>query len=118
MQLQMLKSKLHRARLTGCDLDYEGSLGIDQDLMDKVGLLPGERILVANQNSGDRLETYAIALPRGSREFCLNGGAARCGMPGDLITVMAFAIVTPQEAKRLKPRVAVLDAENRIAHQK
>jgi aspartate 1-decarboxylase len=118
MQLQMLKSKLHRARLTGCDLDYEGSLGIDQALMDKVGMLPGERILVVNQSNGDRLETYAIAMPRGSREFRLNGAAARCGVPGDMITVMAFALVTPQEAKRLKPCVAILDAENRIARQR
>ncbi len=118
MYLQLLKSKLHRARVTGCMLDYEGSLAIDTDLLDAVGMLPYEKILVVNQTNGKRLETYAIPAPRGSREFCLNGAAARCGCPGDLLTVMSFALVTPEEAHALRPRVAVLDDRNEIAQLK
>lgn len=114
MQLQILKSKLHRARITECELFYEGSLGIDLDLMDEVGMLPYERILVVNTNNGERLETYAIPAKRGSRTFCLNGAAARRGAIGDQVTIMAFAWCTPEEAKTTPPQIAVLDADNKI----
>jgi aspartate 1-decarboxylase len=118
MQVQMLKSKLHRATLTGCVLEYEGSLAIDLDLLDAVGILPYEKILVVNQTNGERLETYAIPGPRGSREFCLNGAAARRGCPGDMLTVMSFAALTPAEAATFRPQIAVLDPDNRIAELK
>lgn len=115
MLIQILKSKLHRCRLTECELEYEGSLGIDLDLMDAVGMFHGEKILVVNQTNGQRLETYAIAEERGSRTFCLNGAAARCGEPGDMITVMSFATVTDDKISGFTPITAVLDQDNRIA---
>ena len=90
MQVQILKCMLHRAELTACELNYEGSLSIDLDLLDLAGILPYEKILVVNQSNGLRLETYAIPAARGSFEFCLNGAAARLHA-GDLVTVMAFA---------------------------
>lgn len=118
MHVQLLKSKLHRATLTHCVLEYEGSLAIDTDLLDAVGLLPYEKILVVNQTNGERLETYVIPGPRGRREFCLNGAAARCGYPGDMLTVMSFAALTPEEAATFRPRVAILDPKNEIAELK
>jgi len=114
MQVQILKSKLHRVRLTGCELEYEGSLSIDQDLMDEVGVFPGEKILVVNQTNGQRLETYAIPGSRGKRKFSLNGAAARQGQPGDMLTVMSFGLVEAEEAASVKPRIAVLDAHNNV----
>ncbi|NMA43334.1 MAG: aspartate 1-decarboxylase [Oligosphaeraceae bacterium] len=113
MQIQLLKSKLHRALLTACDMNYEGSLAIDRDLLDAAGILPYEKILVVNQTNGQRLETYAIEAARGGAEFCLNGAAARLGMPGDMITVMSFALVEQSEAVNWKPRVVVLSENNR-----
>lgn len=118
MHVQILKSKLHRATLTECVLEYEGSLAIDLDLLDAVGMLPYEKILVVNQTNGQRLETYAIPGPRGSRQFCLNGAAARCGYPGDMLTVMSFAAMTPAEAAAFTPQVAVLDEQNHIVTRK
>ncbi|MGI5924886.1 MAG: aspartate 1-decarboxylase [Lentisphaerae bacterium] len=115
MHIQMLKSKLHRAVLTACELNYQGSLSIDRDLLDLAGIFPYEKILVVNQSNGLRLETYAIEAPRGSREFCLNGAAARLGQPGDMVTVMAFAGVSPAEAGDWKPKVVVLSEQNKQA---
>ncbi len=114
MQVQILKSKLHRVTLTGCELEYEGSLTIDLELMEAVGIFPGEKILVVNQTNGQRLETYAIAGPRGSRAFRLNGAAARLGQPGDMITIMAFGLVEADQAAAVVPGVAILDARNEI----
>lgn len=114
MNLAILKSKIHKARITQCDLNYEGSLAIDQDLMDKVRMLPYEKILVVNATNGQRLETYAISAPRGSRVFCLNGAAARRGAVGDMITIMSFAGMTPEEAAEKTPVIIVLDAENKV----
>jgi len=112
MYIQILRSKLHRATITACELDYQGSLSIDRDLLDLAGIFPFEKILVVNQNNGQRLETYAIEAPRGSREFCLNGAAARLGYPGDTVTIMAFASVDPREAAEWKPTVVVLSDKN------
>ena len=112
MHVQILKSKLHRARLTDCHLNYEGSLAIDRELMDAVGMFPGEKLLVVNQTNGERLETYAIPADRGTRTFCLNGAAARRGEPGDMITVMAFGVVSHTEAADTRARVLVLDEHN------
>ena len=115
MTVELLKSKIHHARITSTALNYEGSLAIDQDLIEAVGLIPYERILVANSTNGARLETYVIVAPRGSRTICLNGAAARLGALGDELTIMAFAHCEPGEVARHKPAVIVLDAQNRIA---
>ncbi|MFO7821086.1 MAG: aspartate 1-decarboxylase [Lentisphaeria bacterium] len=114
MQIHILKSKMHQARITECELHYEGSLGIDLALMDEVGMLPYERILVVNASNGERLETYAIPEKRGSKTFCLNGAAARRGQVGDQITIMSFAGCSPEEAATLERRVIVLNANNQI----
>lgn len=118
MQVHVLKSKIHKAHLTFCDLAYEGSLAIDEDLMDRVGVVAGERLLVVNASNGERLETYAIPAERGSRCFGLNGAAARKGEVGDEITVMVFGIVDQAEARDAKPRVIVLDRDNAILAEK
>ncbi|KPK95750.1 hypothetical protein AMJ80_03855 [bacterium SM23_31] len=112
MILTVLKSKIHRAKVTETRLDYEGSLTIDRDLMDLVGLIPYEKILVANITNGSRFETYVIEGPRQSRIFLLNGATAHLGSVGDLLTIFAFCRVSPEEAKSLKPRIAVLDNNN------
>lgn len=114
MQLHLLKSKIHRARVTAADVNYEGSLGIDQDYMDQVGLLPYERILGSNLANGERFETYAIPAPRGSRAIILNGAVAHLGKVGDRITIMSFAAVPKRRAKKWAPRIVVLGARNEI----
>ena len=115
MFIELLKAKLHRAVLTQCELNYTGSISIDRDLLDLAGILPFEKVLVVNQNNGHRLETYTIEAPRGSREFCLNGAAARLGQPGDMVTIMAFATLTPEEARSFRPTVIVLGDNNATA---
>jgi aspartate 1-decarboxylase len=114
MRVQVLRSKIHRARITQTDIEYEGSLAIDLDLMDTAGVLPYEKLLVVNASNGERLETYAIPAPRGSRTFCLNGAAARKGMVGDRVTVMVFASIRMEDATRLTPRVVVLGEGNEV----
>ena len=114
MILTLLKSKLHQLRITEIELEYEGSLAIDPDLMEAVGLLPNEKILVSNLSNGERLETYAIPGARGSRKVCLNGAAAHKGAVGNRIIVMSFCHLTESEAKSFAPRVARFDAQNRI----
>ncbi len=117
MKLHLLKSKIHQAVITRTELDYEGSLEIDLDLMDAVGLLPYERILVVNTNNGQRLETYAIAGERGSGVICLNGAAARRGEAGDQLTIMNFGIYAEAEAAGHKPAIIILDKQNRIVQR-
>ncbi|MBR1952767.1 MAG: aspartate 1-decarboxylase [Lentisphaeria bacterium] len=114
MLLEMLKGKIHRARITQCDIDYEGSLEIDIDILEKAGILPYEKILVVNATNGKRLETYAIPGKAGSGTFCLNGAAAHRGSVGDIITIMCFANFTPEEAQTFLPRVVVMDEKNQI----
>ena len=118
MTLTLLKSKIHKARITMADLHYEGSLGIDLDLMDEVGIRPWEKILVVNINNGERLETYAIPSPRGSKEFLLNGAAARKGSVGDQIIIMSFGEVSEGEADTFQPKIIVMDKENNIEVRK
>ncbi len=118
MKIQLLKSKIHKARITQADLHYEGSLGIDQDIMDACGLLPYERLLVVNATNGERLETYAIPDKRGSKIFCLNGAAARRGEPGDVITIMNFGYYDEEEVKTHKPSIVVMDGNNEIIEKK
>ena len=105
MTISVLKSKLHRIRVSEACLDYEGSLTIDADYMDAVGIVPYERILCADVENGNRFETYAIGGARGSRVCCLNGAAAHKGRVGDRLIVMAFAQMTPDEAAGFTPRV-------------
>ena len=117
MQIHLLKSKIHRAQVTGASLDYEGSLTISEDLMDKVGLLPYERILCSNLANGQRFETYAIKGSRGSGSIELNGAVAHLGKVGDRLTIMAFTEADRSQAKRWKPRVIVLGKKNRIINE-
>lgn len=114
MRIHLLKSKIHRAKITGASLHYEGSLGIDLDYIEQVGLHPYERILCANLATGDRFETYVIADPRGSRTFTLNGAASRLGAPGDLLTIMAFGEFDAGDAANHHPKVLVLDEANEV----
>lgn len=105
MLIQLLKAKLHRIRVTEACLDYEGSLTLDPDDMEAVGIMPYEKILCADVENGNRFETYAIAGERGSHICCLNGAAAHQGKVGDRLIVMAFAQMTPEEAHGFKPAV-------------
>ena len=105
MTVQLLKAKLHRIRVTEADLDYEGSLSLDPDDMEAVGIIPYEKILCADVENGSRFETYAIAGKRGSHVCCLNGAAAHKGKVGDRLIVMAFASFTPEEAAGWQPKV-------------
>jgi len=114
MLLQLLKSKIHRARVTASSLDYEGSLTIAEDLMAQVGLVPYERVLCSNLANGNRFETYAIKGPAGSGAIILNGATAHLGKPGDLLTIMTFAAVDAGQTARWTPRIIVLDSDNRV----
>lgn len=111
----MLNGKIHTARITHCVVDYEGSLAIDPELLKEANIMPYEKILVANRTNGSRLETYAIPGEPGSRVFCLNGPAAKLGNVGDVVTIMAFAVVDENEVADHHPTVIVLDENNRIA---
>jgi aspartate 1-decarboxylase len=116
VQLQLLKSKLHRAVVTGGSLNYEGSLGIDENLMDQVGLVPYEKILCGNMANGHRFETYAIPAKRGSGAIILNGAVARLGQAGDLLTIMSYALVDAKKARTWKPKVLVLGKGNKVVN--
>jgi aspartate 1-decarboxylase len=110
----MLKSKLHRATITDANLNYEGSLTIDRQLMDEVGLAPFEKIKIYNINNGERFDTYVIEGPAGSGTIALNGAAARRGLAGDLIIIVSYALYDQAELATYQPRIAVLDRNNRI----
>jgi aspartate 1-decarboxylase len=117
MFLTMLKSKLHRAAVTQCDLHYEGSISIDADLLDRAGILANEQVDVLNINNGARFTTYAIAAPRGSRTFGVNGAAARLAQKGDRIIVVAYCQMPAEEARNYEPTVVLLDEDNEITHK-
>jgi aspartate 1-decarboxylase len=110
----ILKSKIHRARVTDADLHYEGSITLDRDLMDAADLLPYELVHVLDIDNGNRLQTYVIEGGRGTREVCINGAAARLVSPGDLVIVLGYATVEEEEARRLTPKLVYVDEENRI----
>lgn len=114
MMQYMLKSKLHRARVTDANLNYEGSLTIDRQLMDEVGLLPFEKIKIYNINNGERFDTYVIEGPAGSGVIALNGAAARKGLTGDLIIIVSYALYEQSDLVTYQPRIAVLDQDNRV----
>jgi aspartate 1-decarboxylase len=111
---EMMKAKLHKARVTEANLHYVGSITIDQELMDMVDIIPNEKVQVVNNNNGARLETYVIPGERGSRVICLNGAAARLVHPGDTVIIISYALMEEAEARQFKPKVAVLDEQNNI----
>ncbi len=117
MQIHLLKSKIHRATVTGGNVNYEGSLTISADLMEKCGLQEYERILCGNMANGNRWETYVIKGKRGSGEIIMNGAVAHLGKKGDLLTIMNFGIFTKADAKNWKPRVIVLGKGNKIENK-
>ncbi|MCX5876955.1 MAG: aspartate 1-decarboxylase [Deltaproteobacteria bacterium] len=110
----MLKSKIHRATVIEADLNYEGSLTVDKDLMDAVGLYPYERVNIYNINNGERFDTYLIEGKPGTGMIGLNGAAARKGLPGDLIIIVSYALYAPEELVGYKPQIVVLDKGNLI----
>ncbi len=112
MQIHLIKSKIHRVTVTGANLNYIGSITIDEDLMDAANLVEGEKIQVVNNSNGERLETYAIPGERGSGEITLNGAAARKVSPGDILILMAYAMMTPEEAKTFKPKLVFPNEKN------
>ncbi|HSQ42855.1 MAG TPA: aspartate 1-decarboxylase [Fibrobacteraceae bacterium] len=114
MFLEILKSKIHRATVTDANLDYEGSITIDRTLMDAAGILLHEKVQVLDIHNGARLETYVIEGPRDSGIICLNGAAARLVMPKDLVIIIAYAQMTPEEAQQHHPTVIKVDLSNRI----
>ena len=111
----MVKSKIHRVTVTESNLDYIGSITIDQDLMDAANILPGERVYIGDNNNGERFDTYTIAGERGSGMICLNGAAARKVLPGDVVIIMSYATMPYDEARTFKPAVIFPDtATNRL----
>lgn len=115
MLIHILKSKIHRLTVTEANLNYIGSITIDQDLLDAADILPNERVSIVNNNNGERFETYVIAGERGSGMVCLNGAAARKVQPGDIIIVIAYAIMDAEEAKTYKPTILFPDtATNKL----
>lgn len=114
MLLTLLKSKIHRARLTMTDLHYEGSIAIDEDILDAANILPHEQVAVWNVTNGERLVTYALPAERGSREFMLNGAAARRAAVGDIVIIAAYAQLPAEEARNYKPTVVLMGEGNAI----
>ena len=113
MMIELLKSKLHMVTVTEANLNYMGSITIDEDLMDAAGLIAGEKVQVVDNNNGERFETYVIRGERGSGCICLNGAAARKVLVGDTVIIMAYALMDLEEARTFKPRV-VFPRENRL----
>ena len=114
MMIEVVKSKIHRVKVTGADLDYIGSITIDEDLMDAVNLVRGEKVQVVNNNNGERLETYVIPGPRGSGEITLNGAAARRVAPGDIVIFMAYGYMSMEEARQFQPSVIFPDENTNL----
>jgi aspartate 1-decarboxylase len=114
VRLNVFKSKIHRCRVTEANLNYEGSVTIDADLMEAADILPHEQVQVLNVNNGERFDTYAIRGPRGSGVVCLNGPAARLAHVGDLVIILTYASMEREELERHTPRVVMVDDRNRI----
>ena len=109
MLIQVVKSKIHRVTVTGANLDYIGSVTIDAALLEAAGIVEGERVFVVDNNNGERFDTYAIAGEHGKGEICLNGAAARKVQPGDVVIIMAYGLMTPEEAATFRPKVIFPD---------
>ena len=114
MLVHVVKSKIHRVKVTGADLNYIGSITIDQDLMDAANIVEGEKVQIVNNNNGERLETYAIPGPRNSGEITLNGAAARKVAKGDVLILITYAMMDIEEAKKFKPRLLFPNEENNL----
>ncbi|MGN7468982.1 aspartate 1-decarboxylase [Brevibacillus sp. SAFN-007a] len=110
----MMKAKIHRATVTEANLNYVGSITIDKNILDALDILPNEKVQIVNNNNGARLETYVIEGAPGSGVICLNGAAARLVQEGDIVIIIAYALMTDEEARTHKPRVAIMDENNRI----
>ncbi len=115
MYISVLKSKIHRAVITQAELNYIGSVTIDRDLMDAAGLYEYEHVHIVNVNNGSRIETYVIEGERGSGVICLNGAAARSGQKGDVVIIMSYADITPEEIEAHNPKVVFIGENNRIS---
>ena len=113
MLISILKSKIHCATVTEANLNYMGSITIDKNLMDAAGLMAGEHVHVVNNNNGERIETYVIEGEAGKGDICLNGAAARKFQPGDIIIIMSYAMMSPEEANTFKPQIVFPDEQNR-----
>lgn len=115
MQIQVLKSKIHRVTVTQADLNYVGSVTIDEDLMDAANMIAGEKVLIVNNNNGERFETYVIKGERGSGSVCINGGAARKVAVGDIVLILSYALMDFEEARTFTPAIVFPDTEtNRL----
>lgn len=114
MQIQVLKSKIHRATVTQADLNYIGSVTIDQKLMEAANLIENEKVQIVNTNNGERLETYVIKGKRGSGTICLNGPAARKVEPGDIIIIVSYALMDFEQAKKFKPTIIFPSEINKL----
>lgn len=110
----MMKGKIHRATVTEANLNYVGSITIDEDLLDAVDMLPNEKVAIVNNNNGARLETYIIAGERGSGVVCLNGAAARLVQPGDIVIIISYMLVAEENVRQHQPKIAIMDENNRI----
>lgn len=114
MFLNMFKSKIHRATVTEADLNYMGSITIDEALIEAADILPNERVQVVNNNNGARFETYVIKGPRDSGVICLNGAAARLAQPGDVVIIISYAMMDSNEARTHRPAIVMVDGKNKI----
>lgn len=114
MQVHVVKSKIHRVKVTGADLNYIGSITIDEDLMEAANIIEGEKVQIVNNNNGERLETYVIPGPRNSGEITLNGAAARKVAKGDILILIAYAIMDFEEAKNFKPSLVFPNEETNL----
>ncbi|WP_186577780.1 aspartate 1-decarboxylase [Aquibacillus kalidii] len=110
----MMKAKIHRARVTEANLNYVGSITIDRDILDQVGILPHEKVQIVNNNNGHRLETYVIPGERGSKVICLNGAAARLVQKDDIVIIVSYAILSDEELATFKPKVALMNEYNEV----
>ena len=115
MILNMLKGKIHRAVVVQAELDYVGSITVDEDLLDAAGIREYEKVQIVDINNGERFETYTIAGERGSGMICLNGAAARCVQKGDRIIIMCYALMSPEEIAENSPKVVFVDDENKVS---
>jgi aspartate 1-decarboxylase len=114
MMIEVMKSKIHRARVTQAELNYVGSITIDEDLMDEADIIANEKVQIVNNNNGARLETYVIPGKRGTGTICLNGAAARLVQVGDIVIIISYALMDREEAKAHKPRLVFPDDNNRL----
>ena len=114
MLIEMMTSKIHRVKVTEANLNYIGSITVDQDLLDAAGILEGQRVWIVNNNNGERFDTYTISGKRGSGVICLNGAAARKAQPGDIIIIMTYGLMTPEVAKENRPKVIFPDSETNL----